>query len=228
MRRLLSALFLSLLPVASIAGSPVVVELFTSQGCSSCPPADVYLSELGEREDVIALAFHVTYWDRLGWKDTFATREGTQRQYSYGNSFGNRSVWTPQFVVNGQEYSRDRFREMVDGYVRDAQGDTPVDLTATVEGGRLTVATEARTGGLGQMEVFVAHVLPQETVKVARGENGGKTLRYTHVVKDFYPVGRWNGRGKAETTVDLKGAGPLVVFVQEKGHGAIVAATRVE
>ena len=102
--RLLTAVAIALPGLASAQSGPVVVELFTSQGCSSCPPADDYLAGLVGRDDVLPLAFHVDYWDRLGWKDTLATPEYTARQYAYGNSFQNRSVWTPQFVVGGVAY----------------------------------------------------------------------------------------------------------------------------
>ena len=227
--RILSALGVvaaSLLPLPAAAGdSPVLVELFTSQGCSSCPPADKYLGEITKDENVLGLAFHVDYWDRLGWPDTFADSENTNRQYAYARHFSNRSVWTPQFVVNGRDYSKGNFRAMVAEYVTKAAArpDT-VELSATIDGNMLMVAASPLAEDLPRMDVFVAHFTPEETVAVKRGENAGRTLTYHNVVTGLYPVGRWSGKNRGEVTVDLQGERPFVVFVQERKAGAIHAA----
>ncbi len=226
--RLLTAGFLALPGVASAQSGPVIVELFTSQGCSSCPPADDYLADLLGREDVLPLAFHVDYWDRLGWKDTFGAPEFTARQYAYGKAFNNRSVWTPQFVVGGVAYSRGSFRDIVPETIRELRSQAPqVKLSATQTGGNVEISAEPLAAGLPAMLVSLVGYAPKETVKIKRGENAGRTITYHNIVRSWTDVGRWNGRNTTSLSAATSGDMPFAVIVQAENNGRVLAVAHV-
>ncbi len=193
--RLAAALAFALAPVAAIAADrPVVVELFTSQGCSSCPPANAYLNDLvRDRSDVLALAFHVTYWDRLGWKDPFSMEAATARQDRYGHRFGDGS-YTPEIVVDGASSHvgsrRDEVGSAIDAAKR--QNRTATTISLTRDGGQLTI--EVGAGGGNGKVVLVGFDRDHETA-IRRGENGGRTLRESNVVRSVREVGDWQGKG---------------------------------
>lgn len=225
-----AALVLSLLafgvtPAKAQSSGPVVIELFTSQGCSSCPPADAFLGELTERSDVLPLALHVDYWDRLGWPDTFAQKAFTERQYAYGKAFGNRSIWTPQFVVQGGYYSRSDFRAMVEEHVAKLRA-APSQATVSLfeEGGALRIAAAPVDGSAPMAKVILVHFQPTADVAVKRGENAGKSLTYHNIVTNWRVVAQWNGQGEAELTVPMEHARPVAVLLQAEGNGPILAA----
>lgn len=223
---LLSILLTALAPMRVAAQSqPVVVELFTSQGCSSCPPADAYLAELAERDDVLPLALHVDYWDRLGWRDTFASEAFTRRQYAYARTFGNRSVWTPQFVVQGTHYSRGDFRSMIDDRVAEHRARGPAyDVKVSEEGDMLNVSTRPLSANAPEAKVIVVHYTKAEQVKIKRGENAGRTITYHNVVRAWRVIGR-NARGaSAEFDVPMELGRPVAVLVQAPKTGEILAA----
>lgn len=227
--RLLTAAVVSLPSVALGQSNPVVVELFTSQGCSSCPPADDYLAGLVGRDDVIPLAFHVDYWDRLGWTDTFASKQFTERQYSYGSAFQNRSVWTPQFVVGGVAYSRGSFRKEVANQIKKI-GAAPVQITlsATLQDGNVAILAEPLAGGLPDMLVSLVGYSPEETVQIKRGENAGRTISYHNTVTSWTDVAKWNGRNSTSLTVAAPSSAQMAVIVQAQGFGPIIAAAHVK
>lgn len=210
---------------ATRAEGPVVVELFTSQGCSSCPPADAYLAELAENPDVLTLAFHVDYWDRLGWKDTFASRDNTNRQYAYGRAFHNRSVWTPQFVVQGRHFSKGNFRAMVAEYIANAAAaGSDVDLSVA----RSDMTAEVTLSGRGAAAtLYLVTYKPSADVRVKRGENAGRTLSYHSIVTGLEPLGNWDGRGTESFTVTLSDGAHMAVILQDKKLGPIQAAARL-
>ena len=225
--RTIAVLLASLVPFAGSAQQqqPVVVELFTSQGCNSCPPADAYLAELSTRADVLPLALHVDYWDRLGWADTFASHEFTERQYAYAHAFKNRSVWTPQFVVQGQHYSRGDFSNAIDKHIAGMRSVRPrIDLTLREQGGMLQIRARPLETGLPAATVVIVNFSPAEEVSIKRGENAGRTITYPNVVTSWRVVGRLKGGG--EVTFDVpNGPGlPVAVIVQEPGPGPILAA----
>jgi hypothetical protein len=231
MNRLLAlaaALFLSVHATTSHAGdTPVVVELFTSQGCSSCPPADEMLARLGERDNVIALALHVDYWDYIGWKDKFAHAAFTKRQKGYARSFGNRSIYTPQMVVNGAEdVVGNRPMDVTDLVQAHATKGLPIPLTLKRNGGTLNISAPAASG-MAAADVILIRYSPSEIVSIPRGENAGKKLNYTHVVTEWSDVGDWSGRAPLRTSVQVTGDAPIVVLVQQKGYGPIFAAARL-
>ena len=165
------------------ATAPTVVELYTSEGCSSCPPADRWLSTLKGKPDVLALAFHVNYWDRLGWPDRFASAELTARQHELARLAGSRQVYTPQVVANGQDWR---------GWPKlpDATA-SPVSLTLTREGDTVTAQVAATRTGSAQLSGYWAVLEDQHLSKVRAGENAGETLHHDHVVRLYKPVPAW-------------------------------------
>lgn len=213
-----------------------VLELFTSQGCSSCPPADALLERYKARSDVIALSLPVDYWDRLGWKDTFASRENSDRQRAYARSRGDGEVYTPQIVINGRAHvigsvasSIDRAIAGMDAEVRSAR----VAIAAGLQDGALVVDV----GGARRAEeraaasIVVALVQDRGTVSIERGENAGRKVTYHNVVKAFRKVGSWSG-SPAKLRVPLAGIDSsccttAVVMLQQENAGPILAASTV-
>lgn len=225
---LVTALVVSVTATVSQAqDTPVVVELFTSQGCSSCPPADELLAHLGERDDIIALALHVDYWDYIGWKDKFAHAAFTKRQKGYARSFGNRAIYTPQMVVNGVgDVVGNRAMDVTDMVQAHANKGLAVPLTLRRSGDRLTITAPAASA-VSEADVILIRYTPSETVSIPRGENAGKNLTYSHIVTEWSDVGDWNGRAPLSASVPVTGKAPIVVLVQEKGYGPIFAAARL-
>lgn len=229
MTRLGSLLFAGWITLAGAAqaAETVVVELFTSQGCSSCPPADRILGELAQEENVIALGFHVDYWDYLGWKDEFASAEHTERQRAYARAMGERSVYTPQMVIGGIEHVVGSHGMKVAKLVqKHSERRMPVTLQLERNGG--TVSVRATTSGsIPAVVVQLATYSPKETVDVRRGENGGRKLTYHNVVRQIAPIGTWDGQGAFNTTVNVGANAPVVVLVQARKGGAILGASRL-
>lgn len=212
-------------PVYGPAGGaqPVVVELFTSQGCSSCPPADVFLEKLAREPGVIAIARPVTYWDRLGWKDTLARQANTDLQRAYAEKgLGGAGVYTPQIVVQGG-----------DGAVGSSQGEvrTLIARAKARPGPQISVGDGGFTisGGKGSGTVTLVAVKSTTNVSIGNGENGGRQIRYSNVVKAERPLGRWGGgTQKFAITPDLlktPGADRYAVIVQSGQAGPILAGS---
>jgi len=213
--------------VSAAQDDTVVVELFTSQGCSSCPPADKMLSQLGERDNVIALALHVDYWDYIGWKDKFAHSAFTARQKAYARSFGSGTVYTPQMVINGsKDVVGNRGLEVADTVQAYAEKGMVAPLTIARDGGALMIEAPANAN-MGNADVILVRYTPEETVTIPRGENAGHSLTYTHIVTEWRDIGDWDGRAALSAQVPVDGASPIVVLVQAKGHGPILAAARL-
>ena len=200
----------------------VVVELFTSQGCSSCPPADALLLELAKREDVVALALHVDYWDYIGWKDSFATPAHTARQKAYAASRGEKMIYTPQMVVQGQEaLVGTKEMKLADLIARHRVEPQTVDLSVDRANGVLTIS--ARGALPYPVDVCLVRYMPQETVEVRKGENAGRTLTYANIVTDWSVLGEWDGRAPLSMQLPLEDDQPAVVVLQQKGLGPIRA-----
>jgi len=174
---------LSMATQAAAAEAPVVLELFTSQGCSSCPPADALLGELSRQPNVFALAFHVDYWNRLGWPDPFASREWTNRQRDYARQLGT-EVYTPALVVNGATMVVGSNRNAVARAMRDA-AELPIPLTLRREGSHLR-ATIA--GPPADASLILAVYDPERVTDVRAGENGGRKLREFQIVREVRPL----------------------------------------
>ncbi|HEV7255021.1 MAG TPA: DUF1223 domain-containing protein [Mesorhizobium sp.] len=209
-----------------------VVELFTSQGCNSCPAADAVLGELVQRPDIVVLAYHVDYWDYLGWHDTFASRENTRRQKQYKYALGSRSIYTPQAVLNGRAEMNGGDREPILRALKEMAmaGAAPqISVQAGRRGDSLVIdVAAARTQGAG-VEVVSdgapghAHLLavsfgPPTPVTIPEGENKGRTIVYWNPVRRIQPVGVWSG----------KPAHFEVPWTAAAGEGAAVLLQRVE
>jgi hypothetical protein len=203
---------------------PVVVELFTSQGCSSCPPANANLIELSKRDDVLALSFAVTYWDRLGWKDIFGREDYTARQYAYEPGLGERGPFTPQMVINGRKsLVGNRLGEVEAGIVAASPlAGPPVRLA----GGRLEIAAADASGPADIWLVrYDSNVVE---VPIARGENTGRTLPHTHVVHDLRNLGQWDGKALSLKVPEVEAGLSTAVLVQLPNGGAILSAVTDE
>ncbi|MGA7806079.1 DUF1223 domain-containing protein [Bradyrhizobium sp.] len=215
---------LSLAPVAAVAAErPVVVELFTSQGCSSCPPANAYLNELARgRHDVLPLAFHVTYWDRLGWKDPFSLDAATNRQDRYGHRFGDGS-YTPEIVVDGASSHVGSRRDDVESAIEAArrQSRTAAAIDVDRQGDKLLIDVG---GGSGSGRVLLIGFDHEHQTAIRRGENGGRTLEEANVVRSIRPIGEWQG---APLRLSEKlPEGQDVAVILEAPDGRIVGAGR--
>ncbi len=224
------ALGLLALPMRAAAGVPVLVELFTSQGCSACPPADAYLARLAEREDVIPLSLHVDYWDYLGWRDIFAQRRFTRRQKAYARAAQLKTVYTPQFIIHGRERIAGFHPEEIEAAIaRAAAAPDPVKITVTRrdETFRITIAP-VNGQPLGPCVIQLVRYLPRLTVTITRGENAGLTLGYANIVADWTRIGEWDGRLPANATVAVEGDMPMVIVVQRKGPGEVAAVARLQ
>ncbi|MBS0123911.1 DUF1223 domain-containing protein [Thetidibacter halocola] len=207
---------------------PVVVELFTSQGCSSCPPADALLAELAGVEDVIPLAYHVDYWDYIGWKDVFARPENTHRQKAYARA-GNWRIYTPQMVIGGRDdVVGSRSMKVADLIRRHADLPAVVDLDISRSGDRLTIrARPIDPAGVAPSDVMLVRYAEGKTVPIATGENAGRNLSYTHIVTEWSNAGTWDGRTPFEAVLPLTGGDAVVVLLQERRYGPILAAARL-
>lgn len=217
-------------PAVHAQQAPVVVELFTSQGCSSCPPADKLFRKLATRDDVIALALHVDYWDYIGWKDVFADPRFTKRQKTYAVTAGRRSVYTPQMIINGQQdVVGTRAMEVADLIMHNVQQVPPVQLAlARAEDGGIEIAAEwTLPQSPRPMVVQLVHFMPEQTVHITRGENAGETLPYTNIVNNWQMIGEWDGAAPLRMRIEDDGAQPLAVLIQIKGQGPIVGAAKL-
>jgi hypothetical protein len=213
-----------------------VVELFTSQGCSSCPPADLLLETYKARGDIIALSLPVDYWDRLGWKDTFASRKYSDRQRAYAFHRGDNEVYTPQVVVDGRVHTIGSVPASIDRALSSTAALSHrerVALEATMANGSLSVTIGAAPAGtsLGEATVLLASVQDSGTVAIGRGENAGRRITYHNVVRGLRAVGTWNG-GVKRIDVPLTDAekaccSSVVILLQKGASGPILAAEQV-
>jgi len=211
---------------------PVLVELFTSQGCNSCPPADAFLGELARRPGVLALAFHVDYWNGLGWKDPFSSADATARQNDYAKRLGKRSIYTPQLVVDGSADAVGSDRADVDELIAAARRHAPagptIEIAADGQGGRVARLGAAETGadktGTGsQATVWLASYDKSHVTPVGRGENGGRTLTEYQVVRSLIRLGDWTGTA-AEFPLPKFDGESAILFVQPDQPGPMLAA----
>ena len=218
----------ALIPAAAAAASrPVVVELFTSQGCSSCPPANAYLNELAkDRRDVLPLAFHVTYWDRLGWKDPFSLHQATERQERYRRLLGLATIYTPQIVVAGHWQAIGSERDAVERALHQAQGDHPaLPVTIAIADGRARVSIGPGTERAFGSVFLVAYDRRHDTA-VARGENAGRRATDVDAVRGIAEIGRIDGRDSTiETAIPWPGDRVAAIVAAEDGRILGVAGT---
>ena len=229
-RAVLTALGLSALTGAAAAQGPVVVELFTSQGCSNCPPVDALLGELAQHEDVIALALHVDYWDYIGWADTFADPDFTARQSGYARASGSTVVYTPQLVISGEaQMIGHQPMAVLAEIMAQVEEPDPVALQVTREGEVFLLQAQMRGEAPEQMLlVHLVRYTPREVVEIRRGENANQVYEYHNIVREWTVVAEWDGQSDFSAQVSREGTDPHVVLVQEATHGPILAAARLE
>jgi hypothetical protein len=222
LKAILAALAFAVFLQPALAEPPrAVVELFTSQGCSSCPPADELLVEYSRQPDIVALSMPVNYWDYLGWKDTLAHVAFTERQKAYAHSRKDRQVFTPQMIVNGKKSCIGSDRTQIENaiqYTSKGRKTLPVNIALSEQNGTVTIAVEETPDTTQRLaEVWVLPVLKSQTVPIERGENRGKTITYANVVRGLNLVGEWRG-GSARFEVPLdtarKGGDAYVVLLQ--------------
>jgi hypothetical protein len=201
-----------------------VVELFTSQGCSSCPPADKVIGELAKDPSIIAVSMPIDYWDYLGWKDTLADSRFSARQKAYSRMRGDREVYTPQAVINGSVHvvgSDLAGIESAIGDTRKEGGVMSVPVTMTQSGKQLTVSVAAASNApvAQHGEVWICSISKSIPISIGRGENRGKELTYYNVVRNLVKVGDWNGNSGSWTVplenVEHDGVDAAVAYVQD-------------
>ena len=217
----------------SVAEGPWLVELFTSQGCSSCPPADAYLGDLARRQDIVALSFHVDYWDYIGWKDPFATRATTERQRAYVRAMQQRYVYTPQMVVEGIGHDTGREHAAIERLLADAQRRSPTRATPELSrsaSGSLTVKLAAFPIAGPPVDVTLAIYDRRHSTPVASGENQGRMIENFNTVRRLETLSQWDGSA-ASWTIDsahlLPGLGAAVI-VQRANHGPVIGCNKLE
>ena len=186
---------LALGTASALAGPRAVMELFTSQGCSSCPPADKLLGELAKRDDVLALSLPIDYWDYLGWKDTLASHDFSERQREYAQSRGDGAVYTPQAVINGTEDLVGSDRGKIESALKQATDKgfaVPIALSSSADA--VTVKIGAADGSTpNRGTIWLVMYDPSITVPIGRGENSGRTVTYSNVVRKLRPIAMWKG-----------------------------------
>jgi len=210
---------------------PVVVELFTSQGCVACPPADTVLYELAKDENILALSWAVDYWDYLGWQDTFGSPQNTARQENYNKEFGQKGVYTPQMIIDGQLQAVGSRREEVLALVDKMRAEP--DLARVALSGDRTQLEVSVEGPAPKVEAVIRLIWynSEETVYIRNGDNRGKSLRYTNVVRGSTIMGQWDGT-KVTLPVDLgpiieSGADCVAIIVQDGEFGPILGAAKL-
>lgn len=204
--------------------APVVLELFTSQGCSSCPPADALLGDFVNRDGVIALSLPVDYWNYLGWEDTLAKHAHTERQRAYALARGDAEVYTPQMVVGGYLHAVGSDRAAIEAAILEAQSQPQVSVAIATYGSSVQIEVAAATaGGPTWGTVWVVLYDSQETVAIARGENAGRTVTYRNVVIDMHRLTMWRGEAlRVELPVaEMREAQAdgCVILIQEERNG---------
>jgi hypothetical protein len=211
---------------------PWAIELFTSQGCSSCPPADAMLGKLAPRPDIVALSFHIDYWDYIGWKDRFATKETTARQRAYARILRQKYIYTPEMVVDGRVHQPGINDGQIETMLADAKRQSTIRTTPTLKrmvDGTLRIWLEAaKIDAPADVTLFVydrRHATP-----VQRGENEGRRLDNFNVVRHLEIVSRWEG-AEAHWTVPadrFQAEQGLAVIVQQSDHGPVLGANKIE
>ena len=229
--KLMMAMIMMAMPVqAQVQGqeNPVVVELFTSQGCPSCPRADAFLQELAARDDVLALAMHVDYWDYIGWKDSFASPQYTARQRAYAKSRGQRMVYTPQMIINGvDQVVGTHTLDVVDVIDRNKSREPYVSLEVTRDGSQLSIRAEAGEPLPDRLTVQLIRYRPQARVDIERGENAGRSINYVNIVTTLEVLQQWDTNQPLDLNATVIGNEPVVILLQHEGNGPVAAVARL-
>jgi len=218
--------------IANASSSPfVVIELFTSQGCESCPPAEAFLRELNQRKNIITLEYHIDYWDYIGWRDPFADPSYTQRQKDYANKMGGRYIYTPQMVFNGKTHEvgskKSAVLTMISTIEKAANKLTP-DISLTSSAGGLNYNIEAQSNIKDIYNVILVGFDGEHITKVTHGENSGESLINSNVVRSMTTIGTWQGQALNATTPILKGNGGCVIMLQHQETHEILSAASID
>ena len=217
----------------STAEGPWAIELFTSQGCNSCPPSDAYLGSLARRPDIVALSYHVDYWDYIGWKDAFATRDTTERQRAYARVLKQRYVYTPEMVVEGMAHDTGRDRGAIETLLAEARRRSTKRATpelARAVGGPLTIKLAPFALDGGPADVTLAIYDRRHSTPVASGENQGRMIENFNTVRHLEVLARWDGSA-ASWTVEASRLQPgqgAAVIVQHADHGPVIGCNKLE
>ncbi len=218
-------------PLAAAERSLTVVELYTSQGCSSCPPADAYLGKLAARDDILALSLHVDYWDYIGWKDPYADPEHTIRQRTFAVKFSQRYVYTPQMVIQGAFQVVGSNAQEIEEAIDKAKGFAQVPIKLTDDQGTLRVELPQQAAQQEKGEdirVFAVFFDKVHHTKIKRGENAGEQLANYNVVRSFEEIGNWSGDAQSITFTNKKAVGDSsAVILQSYLSGKIIGAARL-
>lgn len=212
------------------AQSIVVVELYTSQGCSSCPPADDLLSEVSVREDVLALGLHVDYWDYLGWEDDLAQPEFTKRQALFNTNMKSRyRLVTPQMIFQGRDYvagaKRAKALEYIDMLAAEPE---KAELTLTRNGTEIVISVRPRAGASIPGDLHVVRYMPEVSRDILRGENADRKIVYTNTVMAWDTVAEWDGTSELRASYTASAEGEFAVILQAKNIGPVLAARKVK
>ncbi|MDJ1009513.1 MAG: DUF1223 domain-containing protein [Paracoccaceae bacterium] len=210
------------------ADQVVVVELYTSQGCSSCPPADALMGQLAERDNIIGLALHVDYWDYIGWEDDFADPAHTTRQRAYARAKGKKMIYTPQMVVQGETHIvGTKPMDLMDALEAHSEVRAPVSVLLERSGDRVELVARAEARVPRDMVVQIVTYIPRATREIRRGENAGRTLTYHNIVDAWRTIGTWNGTGVYRAAMRLPEDRPVVAIVQAPEQGPVLGAARL-
>ena len=208
------------------AETKILVELYTSQGCSSCPPADRFAGELiKDSKDVLVLSLPVDYWDRLGWKDTLASPKfsSRQRHYAHKQRWG---VYTPQMVVDGERHGvasrASSMRRLINDHKR-SRG-TKAQMQLQRNGNEVELRIDAANNIKNTATIWRVNYIQRRAVDIGAGENSGRRVIYHNVVKDMVPLGRWSGAALTRKLQLRKGYDGVAVFIQEVNYGPVLAA----
>ncbi|MGX0877382.1 hypothetical protein ACSSV4_002070 [Roseovarius sp. MBR-154] len=234
MRQRLTTALAGLMMLVTLPGwaseRPVVVELFTSQGCPSCPPADAFLEQLAARDDVFALSLHVDYWDYIGWEDTFGSPDHTARQRGYARASDRKMIYTPQMIINGADHVvGTRLKDVIDLIDKHlAQSAEDIAVSVQEEGGAVHLSARTPEPRTMPLAVHLVRYLPEETVEIERGENAGKTITYVNIVTEMQTLAQWDTQEPLELTFDRpEGVAALAILLQYVDHGTIEAVARL-
>jgi len=224
-------------PPKTAAPSTAVLELFTSQGCSSCPPADALLAELGKRPGLVTLSYSVDYWNYLGWHDTLSSAANSERQRDYARMRGDGKVYTPQIVVDGLIHVIGSNEAAIEAAVRSTAirlKDAKVPVNMHAEGDTLVIGIGAAPDNSDKRDatVWLAIAKERETVSISRGENRGRKLSYSHPVRELSPIGMWKGEAMTLRLPlkDLKtiGGDSLVALLQVENGGPVLGVAQYD
>ena len=216
---------------------PIVIELFTSQGCSDCPAADRIVAELAKRTDVLALSLPITYWDMLGWKDTFATEANTYRQKAYAKTMNRSGIYTPQVIVDGKVdvvgNQRDRVLSAISNRQTQIATEPPINLSLGIASGRVEISIPAapRAKSKPLATIWVMRTLSSGSVNVQQGENKNHLLSYANLVRELHRAGEWTGDAMKIDVPIATGKSKhdgVAVVLQSHDYGEVIAAAMIK